>query len=80
MAGRLPLGSVASRCSNRFGSEGNKPAGPAQVAMINADGSGFHVITSGPNSNAFPSFAPDGKRIVYRTTGPDGDRPAHHEP
>lgn len=40
--------------------------------MINADGSGFHVITSGVNSNAFPSFAPDNKRMVYRTTGPDG--------
>ena len=55
-----------------FGSEGNKPASPAQVGMINADGSGFHVITSGPNSNAFPSFAPDGNRIVYRTAGSDG--------
>jgi TolB protein len=55
-----------------FGSEGNKPAGPAQVGIINADGSGFQVITSGPNSNAFPSFAPDGNHIVYRTTGPDG--------
>jgi len=55
-----------------FGSEGNKPAGPAQVGVMNADGSGFHLITSGPNSNAFPSFAPDGDRIVYRTTGPDG--------
>jgi len=56
-----------------FGSGGNKPAGPAQVAMINADGSGLHLITTGANSNAFPSFAPDDKRIVYRTTGPDGE-------
>jgi TolB protein len=55
-----------------FDSEGQKPVAPAQVGTVNADGSGFHVITSGPNSNAFPSFAPDGKRIVYRTTGPDG--------
>jgi TolB protein len=55
-----------------FDSEGQKPVGPAQVGTINADGSGFRVITSGPNSNAFPSFAPDGKHIVYRTTGPDG--------
>jgi TolB protein len=55
-----------------FGPGVNKPTGPAQVAVINADGSGFHVITSDPNSNAFPSFAPDGNRIVYRTTGPDG--------
>lgn len=47
--------------------------GGAQVGALNADGSGFHVITSGPNNNAFPSFAPDGKHIVYRTVGPDGE-------
>ncbi|MBV8935809.1 MAG: PD40 domain-containing protein [Alphaproteobacteria bacterium] len=43
--------------------------GGAQVGVVNADGSGFHLVTSGPNNNAFPSFSPDGKRIVYRTTG-----------
>jgi TolB protein len=43
--------------------------GGAQVGIINADGSGFQVITSGPNNNAFPSFSPDGKRIAYRTAG-----------
>ena len=43
------------------------------MGMINRDGSGFHLITSGPNNNAFASFAPDGKRIVYRTNGPDGE-------
>jgi Tol biopolymer transport system component len=43
--------------------------GGAQVALINADGSGFQVVTSGPNNNAFPSFSPDGKHIVYRTMG-----------
>jgi Tol biopolymer transport system component len=43
------------------------PVAPAQVGIVNADGSGFHVITSGLNNNAFPSFAPDGQRIVYRT-------------
>lgn len=46
--------------------------GAAQVGMVNADGSGFHLVTSGANSNAFPSFAPDGKHLVYRTEGPDG--------
>jgi Tol biopolymer transport system component len=45
--------------------------GGAQVAIINDDGSGFQVLTSGTNNNAFPSFAPDGKRIVYRTQGPE---------
>jgi Tol biopolymer transport system component len=47
--------------------------GGAQVAILNADGSGFHLVTSGPNNNAFASFAPDGKHLVYRTQGPDGD-------
>jgi TolB protein len=46
--------------------------GGAQVAIINADGSDFHLVTLGPNNNAFASFAPDGKQIVYRTQGPDG--------
>jgi Tol biopolymer transport system component len=58
-------------------SGGKKPIDPvnggAQVGIVNADGSGFHLITSGPNNNAFASFAPDGKHIVYRTTGPTED-------
>jgi len=44
----------------------------AQVAMIKADGSGLRQITSGANNNGFPSYAPDGKRFVYRTFGPEG--------
>jgi TolB protein len=46
--------------------------GGAQVAIVNDDGSEFQVLTSGTNNNAFPSFAPDGKHIVYRTAGPEG--------
>ncbi len=47
--------------------------GGAQVGIINADGTDFHIITAGPNNNAFPSFSPDGKNIVYRTAGPGED-------
>ncbi len=54
-----------------------KPSDPVngggQVAILNADGSGYRVLTSGANNNAFASFAPDGKSIVYRTFGPEGD-------
>jgi Tol biopolymer transport system component len=46
--------------------------GGAQVAVLNDDGSAFRLLTSGVNNNAFPSFAPDGKHIVYRTEGPEG--------
>jgi Tol biopolymer transport system component len=60
-----------------FASGGKKPADPvnggAQVGIVNVDGSDFHLLTSGNNNNAFASFAPDGKHIVYRTSGPDGE-------
>jgi TolB protein len=60
-----------------FASGGKKPADPvnggAQVGILNIDGTGFHLLTSGNNNNAFASFAPDGKHIVYRTSGPDGE-------
>jgi Tol biopolymer transport system component len=45
----------------------------AQVAMIHPDGTGFQEVTSGANNNGFPSMAPDGKRFVYRSFGPEGD-------
>ena len=48
-----------------------KPAerveGGAQVAIINPDGTGFEELTTGDGNSAFPSFAPDGKRLVFRT-------------
>jgi TolB protein len=44
----------------------------AQVAIVNADGTGFRELTSGADNNAFPSFAPDGKRLVYRAFAKDG--------
>jgi Tol biopolymer transport system component len=60
-----------------FAAGGKQPIDPvnggAEVAILNADGTGFHLVTSGPNNNAFASFSPDGKRIVYRTAGPDGE-------
>src|SRR6185295_354924 len=44
----------------------------AQVATIKPDGSGLRELTSGANNNGFPSYAPDGRRFVYRTFGPEG--------
>ena len=57
-----------------FEAGGKKPIdavnGGAQVWIVNADGTGFQIVTSGANNNAFASFGPDGKHIVYRTLGP----------
>jgi Tol biopolymer transport system component len=44
----------------------------AQVARVKTDGSGFEELTSGPNNNGFPAYSPDGRQIVYRTLGPEG--------
>jgi TolB protein len=60
-----------------FAAGGKKPNdalnGGAEIGILNADGTGFHVVTSGSNNNAFASFSPDGKSIVYRTAGPEGE-------
>ncbi len=52
---------------SQFLKPGDRVEGGAQVAIVNADGTGFKELTSGSGNNAFPSFAPDGKRFVYRT-------------
>jgi Tol biopolymer transport system component len=52
---------------------GDRVEDGAQVAIVNADGTRFEELTSGAGNNAFPSFAPDGKRFVYRTFSHDGD-------
>ena len=59
--------------ANRIITHDQRVEGGAQLAVINPDGSGFREITSGANNNGFPSMSPDGKRVVYRTFGPDGE-------
>ncbi|MBY0497968.1 MAG: hypothetical protein K2Y23_27495 [Cyanobacteria bacterium] len=58
---------------NRLMTEGDRIEGGAQLAIINPDGTGFREITKGVNNNGFPSMSPDGRRMVYRTFGPDGE-------
>jgi Tol biopolymer transport system component len=55
-----------------FLNPGDRVETGAQVAIVNADGSGFRELTTGAGNNAFPSFSPDGKRFVYRTFEKDG--------
>jgi len=52
---------------------GDRADDGAQIAIVNADGTGFRELTKGPNNSAFPSIAPDGKRVVFRSFGPEGD-------
>jgi len=47
--------------------------GGAQIAVMQPDGKDVREVTTGPNNNAFPSISPDGRRLVYRSFGPDGD-------
>ncbi len=51
---------------SEFLKPGDRAEGGAQVAIVNTNGSGFQELTSGDGNNGFPSFAPDGKRFVYR--------------
>jgi len=57
---------------SRFLKPGERAEGGAQIAVIKPDGSGFRELTSGPDNSAFPSMAPDGTRVVYRSFGTDG--------
>ena len=49
-----------------FGARSNKPA---QLMIVNADGTNPHSITEGLPNAGFPSWSPDGKHIVYRVWG-----------
>jgi Tol biopolymer transport system component len=57
---------------SQFMKPGDRVEGGAQIAMIRADGSGFQELTSGEDNNAFPSYSPDGNRLVFRTFGKNG--------
>jgi TolB protein len=55
-----------------FLKSGDRVESGAQIAMVKSDGTGFEELTTrGPN-NAFPSFAPDGKSVVFRSFEKDG--------
>jgi len=40
----------------------------SQLAMIRSDGSGLRVLAAAGDHAGFPSWSPDGKRLVYRTS------------
>jgi Tol biopolymer transport system component len=59
-----PSGDMIAFCVGKYFRSPGFPA--SQVALIKPDGSGFKVIADDGVNNGFPSWSPDGKRIVYK--------------
>ncbi|HYL34502.1 MAG TPA: hypothetical protein VEV17_01170 [Bryobacteraceae bacterium] len=59
-----PAGDMIAFCVGRYFRAPGFPA--SQVALIKPDGWGFRVIADDGVNNGFPSWSPDGKRIVYK--------------
>ena len=59
---------------------GDRAEGGAQIAMVNADGSGFRELTSGPNNNALPVDGARRQAFRLPLVRPGRRRPADHEP
>jgi WD40 repeat protein len=60
-----------SRVAFRVGSAGTSDV--LQIVVMNADGSGRTVLTSGARHSSQPSWSPDGRQIVYRHSVPGDD-------
>ena len=59
-----PAGDLIAFCLGRYFRTPGTPGG--QIVLINPDGTGLRVLADDGVNNGFPSWSPDGKRIVYR--------------
>jgi TolB protein len=59
-----PAGDMIAFCVGRYFRAPGLPA--SQIALIKPDGSGYREIAEEGVNNGFPSWSPDGKRIVYK--------------
>jgi TolB protein len=53
---------------------GGRAGMSAHLAVIAADGSGLKMLTSGEGNYGFPSWSPDGNRLVARSSGAPGSK------
>src|SRR5262245_7030084 len=60
-----------SRVAFRVGTAGTGDV--LQIAVMNADGSGRIVLTSGDRHSSQPAWSPDGRQIVFRHSVPGDD-------
>jgi Tol biopolymer transport system component len=56
-------GEIAFSLGGVFGDADAK----VDVVAVRPDGSGFHRLTEGSGNDGFPSWSPDGKRLVFRS-------------
>ncbi len=59
-----PAGDMIAFCVGKYFRTPGLPA--SQIALIKPDGSGFRTVAEEGVNNGFPSWSPDGKRLVYR--------------
>lgn len=76
-AGRSALAPVWSPRGDRvaFGLgtffQGTNGPATADIAVMRVDGSDLRIVTDGSGNFGFPSWSPDGRRLVYRVAGSD---------
>ena len=59
-----PAGDSIAFCVGKYFRAPGLPA--SQIALIKPDGSGFRAVADDGVNNGFPSWSPDGKKLVYK--------------